>query len=308
MTFLELAKRILEEENKPLSADEIWGLAIEKGYDKNIATTGKTPARTINAQIYVNMRDDPNSPFQKAGTRPRRFFLTGKLTTEKAEELSKKQDEIRIVDKSKLVEGNLHPILSYFISINFKAYAKTINHLKSTKKQFGEWVHPDMVACYFPRGDWDDNVVDFSQAIGNLSIKLYSFEIKIRLDFSNLRESFFQAVSNSSWAHEGYLVAYDILQGDEFRAELQRLSSSFGIGIIQLNLHTPDDSEILYSAKTKDFLDWETINKLAEMNTDFRELLARIRKDLVAQEIRQENYDKILSPEKILEYISKLNI
>jgi hypothetical protein len=30
--------------------------------------------------------------------------------------------------------------------------------------------------------------------------------MKKELNFSNLRESYFQAVSNSSWANEGYLV------------------------------------------------------------------------------------------------------
>ncbi len=29
---------------------------------------------------------------------------------------------------------------------------------------------------------------------------------------SNLRESFFQALSNSSWAHYGYLVAADLIE------------------------------------------------------------------------------------------------
>jgi hypothetical protein len=31
MTFLELAQSILKEENKPLTATEIWNLAVEKG-------------------------------------------------------------------------------------------------------------------------------------------------------------------------------------------------------------------------------------------------------------------------------------
>lgn len=36
MTFLELAQSVLKEEKKPLTATEIWNLAVEKGYDKKL--------------------------------------------------------------------------------------------------------------------------------------------------------------------------------------------------------------------------------------------------------------------------------
>jgi hypothetical protein len=63
---------------------------------------------------------------------------------------------------------------------------------------------------------------------------VFSFELKKSLSFGNLREAFFQAVSNSSWANEGYLVAAEISQDEDFLSELRRLSSSFGIGVVQL--------------------------------------------------------------------------
>jgi len=43
MTFLELAERVLREEKRPLTANEIWTLATEKGYDKQLNSEGKTP-------------------------------------------------------------------------------------------------------------------------------------------------------------------------------------------------------------------------------------------------------------------------
>ena len=46
------------------------------------------------------------------------------------------------------------------------------------------------------------------------SVRLWSFEVKKELNVSNARKSFFQAVSNSSWANEGYLVATSISDGD----------------------------------------------------------------------------------------------
>ena len=73
--FLELAKKILEEEKKPLSSEEIWEVAKSKGYDKHVGTQGKTPWATIGAQIYVNIRDNKDSPFIKIDSRPKRFYL-----------------------------------------------------------------------------------------------------------------------------------------------------------------------------------------------------------------------------------------
>ena len=75
------------------------------------------------------------------------------------------------------------------------------------------------------------------------------------LDKSNYREAYFQAVSNSSWAHDGYLVAAEVLQDDDFLGELERLASSFGVGIINLDLSDINSSVVLYPARGKDFLD-----------------------------------------------------
>ena len=105
-----------------------------------------------------------------------------------------------------------------------------------------------MVGCYFPIEEWKDAVIDFGAAIASTSIKLFSFELKRELNFSNLRESFFQAVSNSSWANEGYLVAAEIDATDDFLDELKRLSTSFGIGVIKLDRTDPDSSELLFPA------------------------------------------------------------
>ena len=49
MTFLELAQKILRETGTPMSVEEIWQSAKNRGYDSLIATKGKTPWRTIGA-------------------------------------------------------------------------------------------------------------------------------------------------------------------------------------------------------------------------------------------------------------------
>ena len=112
--------------------------------------------------------------------------------------------------------------------------------------------------------------------------------------FPNYRESFFQALSNSSWAHEGYLVAADIKQDDELMSELSRLTSSFGIGIIQLDLEDIDSSQILFPARSRPLLDWETINKLSEQNPDFEKFIQDVRIDFESKRIHRSEFDEIL--------------
>ncbi len=75
MTFLELAERVLLEEEKPLTANEIWKLGENNGYAKQLNSQGKTPWATLGAQIYVNERDNSQTPFAVVGKRPKRFYL-----------------------------------------------------------------------------------------------------------------------------------------------------------------------------------------------------------------------------------------
>lgn len=75
MTFLELAKTIMNEAKTPLAPTEIWQTAVDKGYDKQLNSYGKTPWATLYTEIYVSVRDNPKSPFQATDSRPKKFFL-----------------------------------------------------------------------------------------------------------------------------------------------------------------------------------------------------------------------------------------
>jgi uncharacterized protein len=309
LTFLELAKRVLEEEKRPLSPEEIWEVAKIKGYDKEIGSKGKTPFMTIGARLYIDIRDNKNSVFEKVdGTSPRKFHLRSLNSSAIVPVVEKESQIVNQTKKLDYLERDLHPFLAYFAFYYLRAYTKTIFHEKSEKKSYGEWVHPDMVGCYFPLEEWKPEVFEFSSVVGNVAIKLFSFEIKRELNFTNLRESFFQAVSNSSWANESYLVSSKISGDEDFLNELKRLSASFGIGVISLDIYDPDSSEIIFPANNRENLDWETINKLAAMNSEFRNFLKRIKNDISGKEIRKELYDRVLTKEKLLESIhNKVN-
>ncbi len=137
-----------------------------------------------------------------------------------------------------------------------------------------------------------------------MTINLFSFELKQELNFSNLRASFFQTVSNSTWANESYLVAAEISNEEEFTKELTRLSSSFGIGVIKLNIEEPDSTEIILPAKIRETLDWDTIDKLT-MNNDFTEFLTRIKIDISSKKVHAKEYDKVFDNEELKKTILK---
>lgn len=247
----------------------------------------------------MNSKDDIKSKFAKTDSRPKKFYLKSMAATIDLEDYTLPEDII--VDKKKkfnFLEKDLHKYLSYFTYYHLNCYTKTIKHNISSKKEFGEWVHPDMVGCYFRMEDWKKEVYDFSNSIGVRGIVIYSFELKRELSFSNLRESFFQCVSNSSWANESYLVAARISENDDFMEELSRLATSFGIGVIELNVEDPDSSEIIIPAKYKQDLDFETINKLA-MNSDFKEFLETVKIDLTSKKIHKKEYDLVENIENL---------
>ena len=303
LTFLQLAQKVLEEEGRPLSPEEIWASASDKGYDKSVASQGKTPWRTIGAQLYVEIRDNPASAFVRADSRPTRFWLSA-LSQTKGRKISAAPLSPQILKRPVYSEKDLHPFLAYYGFRHLRAHMKTINHNRSRKDEFGDWVHPDMVGCYFLFRDWKAEVNEISPMLGNVPVRLFSFELKKELSFSNLRAAFFQAVSNSSWAHEGYLVAPSIADDADFRDELERLSSAFGIGIIKLDLEDPDSTEIPFPARPKGFLDWDTVNKLT-FNPDFTDLLRRIKNDVSSREVVEERYDAILSKEELARLLNR---
>jgi len=307
ISFLELARKVLLETKKPMTIEEIWDYSLRNGYEKLVKTKGKTPWRTMGAQIYVNIRDKKDTPFIKIDSKPRKFFLRELSTTNFGINHIIEDEEAEVEEPKTFSfnERELHPFLSYYANTFMNIYTKTIYHEKSSKKTYAQWLHPDLVGVYFPIDDWDSEVLDFGMILGSQLIKIYSFEVKKELTFSNIRESFFQAVSNSSWSNEGYLVAAKISQDDEFITELKRLSTSFGIGIIKLDIDDPDASDIIFPARFKSDIDWDTVNKISNQNPDFRAFLRRVKNDLSNKEIIKAMYDKVFESEKLLKMINR---
>lgn len=307
LSFLDLARDVIQGEQRALTIDEIWEIADSRGLVQRLGSSGKTPKATLGARLYTQAKM-PDGMFKRVGSRPAQFILRSILQENPhlAEPISPPAPPVRSSNKYR--ERDLHPVMVWFAAQRFGTSCRTIYHEKSVKKgqKHNEWLHPDIVGFSLTTQGWEEPVVSLAKQCGSVAAKLYSFELKIDVNFSTLRQYFFQAVSNSSWAHEGYLVAVDISDDPEFREELTRLSQSFGIGVIRLDLEQPLNSEVMLPASEREEVDWETINRIAVANEDFSEFIKFVVKSAEINQVVTVSFDKVLTDEQIGDYTTKL--
>lgn len=154
-----------------------------------------------------------------------------------------------------------------------------IDERKSSNKkepQGNKWLYPDVVGMEDLTADWHQEVKNLVKEYPDRKAKLWSFEVKLLLNRSNVREAFFQAVSNSSWANYGYLAVARIGDADTLK-ELRMLFALHGIGLIQLDVENPAESQILVPARERFEVDWATCNRLAQENKDFMRFIRLVR-------------------------------
>jgi len=175
-------------------------------------------------------------------------------------------------------ERSLHKLFcSYLRTRNI--YAKTIFHEKSSTKidNAQKWVHPDIVGVQFEEFQNDATLSLLKATEPKETVHIYSYELKRKIDSDyQLKQFYFQSLSNSSWANFGYLVAFEIADGLE--DEMERLNNAFGIGII---LMQATEATVLFPAREK-ALDYITIEKLNRINKQFCEFISKLSKVLLA--------------------------
>ncbi|WP_305869224.1 HTH domain-containing protein [Helicobacter pylori] len=319
MIYRELAKKVLEQAERPLSVKEILEKACEMGLDKE-CKDGKILSHSLGStlsqdkkQFYVINREE----------KPFRYWLKSRerefppQETPDAKEEDNEQSECSGTakkQKNSFHERVLHPLLVKFLSEdpNFKLLCKTIRHEECKKGEGGEckWNYPDIVGVYFPYNKYKEETLKFLHHTGQEKHKLFSFELKKELSFSNLKESYFQAVSNSTWANEGYLVVFEEIK-DKVLGELRRLNQSFGIGVIKLESEI-SNSKILLPAKERE-IDIPTLNMLIEQSPkDFKPFMANINKQIEAGFDKQidmnDFFKELLGDEAMQKYIKDKGI
>ena len=317
----ELAIEVLKstQNNTAMTSQEIWKKAQELGLDTSFYL-GKTPAHlnlynTLNQDINTNDQTE----FKKVSKNPILFALKNtEISKTDIDNKLKQIEESEVKDANDNVdynEADLHPVLAMYVNndSHFNCFVKTIPQqtakkprAKDRERISDQWTYPDLIGVYFPFKDYDEITSKICGIVSIPTIKVYSFEMKKEITPSVLRNYYFQAVSNSSWANEGYLVAPFISDDAEFMKELTLLNNSFGIGVIRLDIQNPMDSQIIIPSRCREQLDVAMLDKLVSRSPEVREFFATIDDSMhVKYNTKVNFFDKILSEEEY--HSNKLN-
>ncbi|MEO8662978.1 MAG: hypothetical protein ABI693_31255 [Bryobacteraceae bacterium] len=182
-----------------------------------------------------------------------------------------------------------------------------VEHTRASNSAAGKnhWKFPDVVLLNW--GVWevtdqgnrlDPNLLAVKTSLGEQPFSLQSTELKVRLTMPDFRESFFQCVGNSKWAHSASLVSANSIDDKTLSDELRRLGTSYDVSVVSYGLTTefleslPNASDILKmadsefeekiaprisvtrisSGKQRAELDWEHIRDLRKLSPEFRSL------------------------------------
>ena len=231
-----------------------------------VAEIGAQKKGILNQSDKIKWQDKP---------RPRVYWFDDGTLLANDEPLPEEESSDEAPINNTLSEHDLYPILMDYLKSEHQLYCLRIDE-KRSKNNLGsggnQWLHPDIVAMEPVAQKWHQYVKSCVLQGGGQSVRLWSFEVKKTLTMGNVRKCFFQAVSNSSWASEGYLVATSIADS-RVEQELRMLSALHGIGVILLSVNNPSESELLLPAKKRPEIDWQSVNRIVEENADFKDFI-----------------------------------
>jgi len=299
MRLKEALLHSLEKLNKPVNYLDVYEyIKINNLVD---FSNSKTPDATISALLSGFIKNNDNRIKRTKSENGKYLYYLSKQENsfdfQNIENFNFKEKSKQIDKQKKYEERDLHILLSSYLKSKY-IYSKTIYHEQSNRNDENQkWTHPDIVGIKFLKLQTNSGQL-FLKSINKLdTFKISSYEIKkeIKNDYE-LKKFYFQAVSNSSWANFGYLVAFEI--NENLYEEIERLNQSFGIGVILLKSN-PFESKVLYQPTLKE-LEFKTIDKLCKINSDFSIFIESIEKfinagekytDAIEKEI-QQNCDK----------------
>lgn len=188
---------------------------------------------------------------------------------------SKSTDSVPRSRNNPIKEHDLYrPLQRWLATLPRKVHAMRIDEKKASRKspypKANHWRFPDLVGLEPLSDNWKSETSKFAGHIGASKMRLWSFEVKNPITNSNVRECYFQAVSNSSWAHVGYLVVQ--VHTKDAEEEIRILNEVHGIGLIILEKDL-SRGQILIPARPRGDLDWNAINKLCEVSDEFQEFM-----------------------------------
>lgn len=264
--------------------------ADEKSFMSQIvAEIGAQKDQLIKKDAHIHWQDKP---------RPRVYWYDSEHRRNDKILESIEEGESSVVSVSPALELNehdLYPILIEYLKSEHKLYCQRIDERRSKNSRGSggnQWLHPDIVAMQTVDKEWNELVRSCVKQGAGQSVRLWSFEVKKEINGSNVRKNFFQAVSNSSWANEGYLVATSI-SDNAVEQELRMLSALHGIGVILLNPENPSESEMTLPARARAEVDWQSVNRIVVENPDFKDYIELVSTYYQTGRVRSRDWNKL---------------
>lgn len=234
---------------------------------KKITQRGASAMEQIRGEISsINEKDKRINLFQKAKNEKNTTVYMAKMKEENNFENIVSNAE----NSTKYTEYDLYPIVINWALKN-ELSAKRIDE-KTSHSDFPNanyWLHPDLVALE------KNNENDIGSENGNVNtickkstpkFNIHSYEVKRDLNVSNYRPSFFQTVSNSSWANYSWICASTI--SEKIYPDLKMLCNQFNIGLIIIDFALKTCTIKINANYTE--LDWGAMSRIEEVNTDFK--------------------------------------
>ena len=255
-----------------------------------VAEIGSQKDQIVNNDAHVFWQDKP---------RPRVYWynpnkIVGQIEPERYEVEEENIEVSTIPETITFSEHDLYPILIDYLKTELHLYCQRIDEKRSKNSRGSggnQWLHPDIVAMQPVDKEWNELIRSCVKQGAGQSVRLWSFEVKKELTGSNARKSFFQAVSNSSWANEGYLVATSI-SDSSVEQELRMLSALHGIGVILLNPENPSESEMMLPARSRADVDWQSVNRILVENADFKDYIELVSTYYQTGRVRARDWNK----------------
>ncbi|MBS1872427.1 MAG: hypothetical protein JSU00_04380 [Acidobacteria bacterium] len=292
-----------------LSPDPASAINGTKLFEKVVGRLEGEYAENSIRQHFSVMSQDPTSSIAKVTTGHGYYLreqLTSQATIDSAAptllstpvELSKGRD-LQLEEKFRFIfmrhaeRSNVFPM--------------HVEHTRASSRAAGvnRWKFPDVVLLNWRVGDMTDqgyrldpNLLQVKMSLGEQPFLLRSVELKVDLSLASFRESFFQCVSNSKWAHGATLAIATSIDDSTLSDELRRLGASYDVSVDSYGLSAEfleslppaskiramTDSEFdeaiapqitvqrVSSGKERSALDWEHILDLRSLSPGFRQL------------------------------------
>lgn len=257
-----------------------------------VAEIGSQKEQIIKNDNHIFWQDKP---------RPRIYWYNTENTQDTKEKVEVTEEETENIETDIVISNNsysehdLYPILITYLKSELRLYCQRIDEKRSKNSRGSggnQWLHPDIVAMQTVDKEWNELIRNCVKQGAGQSVRLWSFEVKKELNSSNARKSFFQTVSNSSWANESYLVATSISDAN-VEQELRMLSALHGVGIILLNVENPTESEMMLPSKARAEIDWQSVNRILVENPDFKDYIELVSTYYQTGRVRTKDWNKL---------------